>query len=181
MYKGNLVEYLENEIEKIKEEIENKKNRHYVNQNIINECNEKIKEYMDKEDSVFNLLSPIGTESSYKVKIEEQKKVIEETTIENLNIISEIDDCNNKIQEIEKQLELQRISGEQQSKESISSSPASLSALEQEQQEDWMCFIDKILGELKEAEACCYTNPKLCKDKIADLYSYINKMCYGRN
>ena len=109
MNNNSLVEYLESEIEKLKNEIENKKNRHYVNQNIIEECQERIKQYRDREDSVFSLLSPISVESSYKLKIAEENKIIEETNSENMVLISEIDECNNKITKDEWQKLKQRI------------------------------------------------------------------------
>lgn len=178
MYNSSLEKYLLNEIEKLRKEIQNRKNRHYVNQNIIEECREKIKEYQDKDDSVFSLLSPINIESSYKSKIEEENRKIEETNEENLLLISEIDECNNKIREIERQLSLQK---ENPVEIPDDYSPASQTQQNEEVMEDWDSFINKILEEIKVAENYCYSNPKYCKDKLAWLQNYICEMCYGKN
>ena len=184
MNNNSLVAYLESEIEKLKTDIENKKNRHYVNQNIIEECQERIKEYRDKDDSVFSLLSPISVESSYKLKIAEENKIIEDTNNENLVLISEIDECNNKIKEIEKQLSIQKANSEAiPGSEQIypDYSPATENVVESEDifGEEWIEFINNILYELKEAEDCCYSNPKACKDKLSQLRTYIDEMCFG--
>lgn len=186
MNNNSLVEYLESEIEKLKVEIENKKNRHYVNQNIIEECQERIKEYRDKEDSVFSLLSPISVESSYKLKIAEENKIIEDTNNENMILISEIDECKNKIQEIEKQLYIQKANADaapsnEDNYQNHSSTSGNEEATEDYFGEDWISFINQILNELKDAEDCCYSNPKACKDKLSQLRNYIEKMCFGEN
>lgn len=186
MNNNSLVEYLESEIEKLKTEIENKKNRHYVNQNIIEECQERIKQYRDREDSVFSLLSPISVESSYKLKIAEENKIIEETNSENMVLISEIDECNNKIQEIEKQLSMQKAVAEaapsyEDNYSGYSSTPETEGTDMDSFGEDWISFINKVLEGLDEAEEHCYSNPKTCKDKIIELKKYINEMCFGDN
>lgn len=184
MNNNSLVAYLESEIEKLKTDIENKKNRHYVNQNIIEECQERIKEYRDKDDSVFSLLSPISVESSYKLKIAEENKIIEDTNNENLVLISEIDECNNKIKEIEKQLSIQKAnSGVSPDSEKVctdySPTTENIESSEDIFGEEWIGFINNILNELKEAEDCCYSNPKTCKDKLSQLRKYIDEMCFG--
>lgn len=184
MNNNSLVAYLESEIEKIKTDIENKKNRHYVNQNIIEECQERIKEYRDKDDSVFSLLSPISVESSYKLKIAEENKIIEDTNSENLVLISEIDECNNKIKEIEKQLSIQKANSETRpvSQEIYSDYSPTAESIEDSENvfgEEWIEFINNILNELKEAEDYCYSNPKACKDKLSQLRKYIDEMCFG--
>ena len=186
MNTNSLEKYLESEIEKLQTEIENKKNRHYVNQNIIEECQERIKEYRDKDDSVFSLLSPISVESSYKLKIAEENKIIEDTNNENLVLISEIDECNNKIKEIQKQLSLQKAAAEAApSREEIYPDYSSASEADKDEAdyfgEDWISFINKIIEELDVAEELCYSNPKACKDKIEKLKKYINNMCFGED
>lgn len=184
MRNNGLEKYLQDEIEKLKTDIENKKNRHYVNQTIIEECQERIRDYRDKDDSIFNLLSPIRAESSYKDKIDQELKTIEESNNENMILISEIDDCKKKILEIEKQLQNQKIINEVEIEYEEYPEENNLYSYEENNQEepymnDWVEFIDKILSELQIAENYCYSNPKACKDKIAELRDYIKNMCYG--
>jgi len=177
MGSNSLVQYLENEIEKLREEIENKKNRHYVNQNIIEECQERIKEYQSKDDSIFSLLSPISVESTYKLKIKEEEKIIEDTNEENLILISEIDECNEKIQEIENQLK--------DTKHYNSSNDGvfndhneSDNHQDPEQLAHYTEFFNTIINQLTIAEDYCYSNPKACKDILAGLRKYLFDLFY---
>ena len=122
--------------------------------------------------------------SSYKLKIAEENKIIEDTNNENLVLISEIDECNNKIKEIEKQLSIQKANSEAiPGSEQIypDYSPATENVVESEDifGEEWIEFINNILYELKEAEDWCYSNPKACKDKLSQLRTYIDEMCFG--
>lgn len=175
---SNLKKYLESEIENLKLQIEENKNRHYVNQTFIDEARDRINEYRDKEDSVFNLLSPIGVESVYKNKIAEELQKIDELNIENLNIISEIDDCKNKIIEIEKQLQIEN------TRENINVGVDNIDIEPTESDEvvidDWESFINSILEALDDIDDCCYSNPKICKEKIVGLKNYVHDMCYGK-
>ncbi len=174
-----LAKYLESEIERLKKEIENKKEVHYVNQKIIEECQERVRSYRDKEDSIFGLLSPIAVESSYQEQIDAENQMIAQTNEENMTLIAGIAECNDKINEIQKQLKAQT----EEELEPLSSNEnesAAVSAEDEAFQQEWTQFIQDILEELKQAEEEFYTDPAACKRRISGLRTYIIDKCYGR-
>lgn len=174
-----LAKYLESEIERLKKEIENKKEIHYVNQKIIEECQERVRSYRDKEDSIFGLLSPIAVESSYQEQIDAENQMIAQTNEENMTLIAGIAECNDKINEIQKQLKAQT----EEESEPLSSNEnesAAVSAEDEAFQQEWTQFIQDILEELKQAEEEFYTDPAACKRRISGLRTYIIDKCYGR-
>ncbi len=173
-----LAKYLESEIERLKKEIENKKEIHYVNQKIIEECQARIRTYRDKEDSVFGLLSPIVVESSYQEQIDAENQMIAQTNEENMTLIAGIAECNDKINEIQKQLKAQP-EEEPKGQPAEDSAGASVSAEDEAFQQEWTQFIQNILEELKQAEEDFYTDPAACKKRISGLRTYIIDKCYG--
>ena len=179
---NSLEKYLESEIERLQKDIENRKSRHYVNQKIIEECQERIRDYRDKEDSVFNLLSPVSIESSYKDQIDSENRVIEQTNEENLKLIAEIAECNEKINEIRKQLQSQKdsyTSGNGMTADIRNDRSAKPDSTGEAFRQEWRIFINNVLDGLKQAEEDFYSNPASCKERISKLREYIIRKCYG--